>query len=152
MPNGKIHYQIWNIGKLGEAILFLGLLFVYPIVAVGTLIGYWLGQFIDPDMDLVGITSGEGRMLRRFPIMGGFFVAYWTLYGAIFRGKHRSFWTHSILVSTALRFSYMFWWLYVFVVKEWKEWMVLLLLGIYLGLSLADTYHIIADWRKNDTK
>lgn len=143
MPSGKVHHRLWKIGWIVEGVAFMPLLLYYPLVAIGSAIGYFLGQFIDPDLDLVGITSAEGRMLRKMPFVGGLFVAYWTLYGAIFRKQHRSFWTHSYIASTIIRFAYTFWWLLLF--KSLPVWLYSVMPGVFVGMCISDGVHIWAD-------
>lgn len=148
MPSGKTHYELWKVGWTIVPAVFMACPTNWS--AVGSIIGYGLiGQFVDPDLDLVGITSAEGRMMRKLPLIGGLFVAYWTFYGFLFRGKHRSFWTHSLFVSTAIRFLYMFW--FFWYLGWWSPWLVEFMTGVYFGMSTSDAIHSIADWRiKNE--
>lgn len=143
MPSGKVHFNHWKIGWIGESVLFVLLSLLNPYLSIGSIIGYFLGQFITPDADLVGVTYGEGRMLRKLPLIGGLFVAYWTFYGSIFRKMHRSTWTHSYVFSTLIRFIYGFWWIGFFKIID--EWFLFGVLGIFVGLCLSDGIHIWAD-------
>ena len=145
MPSGKVHYKFWKIGWIGEGGLFLLLLFLNPLLSFGSLAGYFLGQFVDPDLDLVGITSAEGRMLRKIPLVGGLFVAYWTIYGAVFRQYHRSFLTHGFIISTVIRFIYAFWW--IALLKYTETWFLLVIAGMFIGLLFSDSLHIWVDNR-----
>ena len=149
MPSGKVHFSHWKKGWVVEGVLIVLLLsFHHPFLALGSLIGYFLGQFITPDADLVGITFGEGRMLRKLPVIGGLFVGYWTIYGAVFRKHHRSFWTHSYIFSTVIRFVYGFWWIGLF--RYTETWFLLSVLGMFIGLCLSDGLHVWADMRYGD--
>ena len=150
-PSGVEHFKYWKsawflpiviaIVNLIPAIL-TARTWEYAAISLGICFGYGLGYFIDPDLDLVGTTSAEGRMLK-IPILGWFLVAYWTIYGAAFRKHHRSFWTHSYIVSTAIRFIYLFWWA-VFV----PSMSILIgfgLIGTFVGLCISDGIHVWAD-------
>lgn len=147
MPNGAVHYSLWKKGWVLSAVTSAALIKSYPLISAFSLLGYWLGQFIDPDLDLVGITSAEGRAMRKWPLIGGLFVTYWMMYGYIFRGKHRAFATHSIFFSTVIRFFYAFWWVLWLLHKYDKMNFVAFqcLVGVFLGMFLADSIHIIAD-------
>jgi len=139
------------VGWIAEGVIFGGMAFAgYPALALGTGIGYFLGQFIDPDLDLVGITSSEGRMLRKIPVLGSVSVAYWTMYGAAFRRLHRSKWTHSYVFSTLLRFLYGFWPLYfLHYTAVWFLWVVF---GMFVGLCVSDALHIYLDKRTGEMR
>lgn len=109
--------------------------------------GYSMARYVEPDLDLFGITSSEGRMIHDFKILGAFMVAYWVPYGYMFRAHHRSFLTHFPLVSTSIRMLYMappiFWFLSKFGIWEW--WMVPFTFGVWVGLSINDALHWSAD-------
>jgi uncharacterized metal-binding protein len=143
MPSGIIHHRLWKYGWGVECAAFAVLLSHSPTISIGTAIGYFLGQFLDPDLDLVGITGAEGRILRKLPVLGAFIVGYWTVFGGLFRRHHRSFWTHSYVISTAIRFVYGFWWVVLF--KHTETWLLMMLFGMFIGLCIADAIHIRAD-------
>jgi len=153
MPDGKTHDNLW---KYGQALAYpAGVLLSMSDwhIGLGAFTGYLIGRFITPDADLVGITHGEGEIMRRFGCLGGLLVSYYTFYGFIFRGKHRSFWTHGLLISTAIRFIYTFWWLAWFLYnKEWLTDVVYLYgFGIFIGMAMADIIHILADLAVSDS-
>lgn len=114
---------------------------------MGILVGYLMARYVEPDLDLFGITSSEGRMIHDFKILGAFMVAYWVPYGYLFREHHRSFWTHFPLVSGLIRMLYMspptLYLLYRF--RLWEWWMVPFTFGIWIGLSVNDALHFLAD-------
>lgn len=145
-PTGAVHHNFWKTAWF-LPLLIATMLFVLVgvwAVPVGIILGYAFGYYIDPDLDLMSTTSAEGRMVK-IPILGILLVTYWTPYGAIFRKQHRSFWTHSYIFSTVIRFVYMFWWLLFFKYTEYWFWMVML--GAFAGLAIADAIHIWADRR-----
>lgn len=87
-------------------------------------------------------------MVNEIPILGNIFYGYWSIYGSFFRHMHRSFWTHFPGVSTGIRMVYAFWWL-PFVVRSaplpYVFSLLMLLLGVWVGLSAADALHWSAD-------
>ena len=166
MPSGEVHLDLW---KKFRAVPITVSIILFPTVyylhgvwvcwdwfclplslfsSLGILAGYFvIGYFIDPDADLVGISSAEGRMLRKIPILGILFVAYWTGYGGFFRGKHRSFWTHSYIFSTFLRYLYGFWWSFLF----FRELLgIYVFLGVFTGMCISDAIHVWADKHYGD--
>jgi len=160
-PDGATHLNLWRkhsylpvvvIFILTPIIARLRIVkvcfdeFCFPLViffSTSVLIGYFvIGYFIDPDADLVGMSSADGRMMNKIPILGILFVMWWTGYGAIFRTKHRSFWTHSYIFSTFLRFIWGFWWSFWF----FRELLgIYVISGVFVGMCLADGVHIWAD-------
>jgi hypothetical protein len=146
VPSGQVHLSFWKsawflpIAVAGA--FFIPLKWATFYIALGILLGYGLGYFIDPDLDLLGVTSAEGRMLK-IPVLGYLLVPYWSFYGAVFRRHHRSFWTHSYVMSTIIRFAYQFWWLVLFsTLPMWFAW---ILSGTFFGLCISDGIHIWAD-------
>jgi uncharacterized metal-binding protein len=113
-------------------------------MGIGMFVGYELGRWIDPDMDQIGITSSEGRVVNDFKILGYFIIGYTTIYGAIFRRYHRSFITHFPGVSTAIRLVYLFWWLY-FTIDILYDYQIMVGIGVWAGLSIADLIHYVLD-------
>ncbi len=143
-PAGKVHFHFWKYGWIFPiviVIMFFTVKMPYT-VSIGVMLGYLLGAIIDPDLDQIGITRAEGRMLK-IPIIGYLLVAYWTIYGAIFRKHHRSFWTHGFIVSTVIRFIYQFWWILLFKEIDMVVWPILG--GMFIGLNASDSIHIWAD-------
>lgn len=122
--------------------IYLGVF--HPVVGSGILLGYGMGHFVDPDWDQIGITAAEGRIVNQIPIIGKFIVGYSTIYGAFFRRKHRTFFTHTPGISTAIRLVYLFWWLY-FVIQTLYDWQIIFGLCVFIGLSLADSIHWTLD-------
>ena len=164
MSDGKKHHELWRKGwKIALPLSFLtyaitdpvtgyicsqaGCLSVNSLYAGGLLLGYGMGRYVDPDMDLVGATNADGRLINEIPILGVFLFGHWATYGAIFRKHHRSFWTHFPGVSTAIRIFYQFYPLFFILwLKDWNfPWIYHLMFGIFLGLSYADFLH----WRED---
>lgn len=166
MPSGEVHDALWKMGRLAILPIAISSALVtdslaltvscnqsigicisgQTFMAVGVLIGYWYGRYITPDEDIAGMTVGEGYLMNHFPILGNIAVGYWTIYGAFFRKKHRSLWTHGPFLSTAIRYVYAFWWI-AFLISNgwWHSWATYLMIGAYLGTCVIDIIHWAAD-------
>ena len=151
MPDGITHHFFW---KLGWGCTIPASFAIMPLLGlpggIGAILGYSLGAFIDPDLDQIGTTAAEGRIVNALPIVGSFIYGYTSIYGSLFRKHHRSFWTHFPVVSTAIRCMWFFWWIY-FVVPESYDWMFQLGWGAFIGLCIADTIHWVLDMFFPDT-
>jgi len=180
---GEIHY-LWYKRSI---IISVPLSVLYTIILVPYsaiinpylflafyLINYGLGSIVEPDLDQMGLTSSEGRMLRGskhvskiFGFLGAFWVMWWFLYAYVISlvGGHRSKYSHSLFLSTAIR---MIWFnipiiLIMFLIKQyygWDDWynqfyldvwLYPYLLGQFLAWSLSDSCHLLLDteWSKN---
>lgn len=159
MPDGVTHYKIYKRGTpLPVAVAFFSF-FVFRDYAppLGILVGYFIGRWIDPDLDQMGATAAEGRMVNELPIVGWFFYGWWSIYGSIFRRHHRSFWTHYPGVSTIIRLAWGFWWTpllvyFGWVRNGWDTSLFLLMVGVFIGQTIADALHYIADVRSGEMR
>lgn len=163
MPSGEVHYKYWKRNRWAGIVLGIGLFSALSyvggvvsfelwgikhslshglLVGLGATLGYMLGAVIDPDLDIMGTTKAEGRMMRIPWPVGAFLYSWWSFYGATFRRHHRSFWTHSYVVSTAIRWLWQFW-----PVLRKNPALDTLLIGVFLGLCLSDGIHIWLDKR-----
>lgn len=159
MPDGKTHKILHDVFyPLPFAVV--GYLFYAVTVPMTTSdlltvfaipVGYYLGSYIDPDLDLPTRTHAE-NMWRRTRIFWPMNI-WWRMYAVLarFMGGHRSYLTHAPFISTAIRFV---WFLFPGFMLAFAlgllrvEWMGLLLawlLGVYIGLSLSDTVHTLFD-------
>ena len=146
MPSGKVHHRIWRkawplaVG-VSAGVLTAG----YPLTAAFALGGYLAGAIVEPDLDQVGITSSEGYVLKHLGCFGALWVAYWLPYGKIM--PHRSFLSHFPGVSTLLRLVYLLA-PAAYVVNRYalyRPWMAQALVGVWIGLTVSDTLHFVAD-------
>ena len=167
-PSGKIHNELWKRGfkyaVLASVVVYIVLelmliLVSFPfyscinehcfsnplLVSIGLFLGYVFGKWITPDLDVFGITQSEWEAVRVAKIFGLLFVMYWMPYGYIFKGKHRSFWTHSYVISTLIRQMYAFWWIFVVSGTEGFVLQLVVFSGLFLGLFGSDGLHIYAD-------
>ena len=146
MPDGRTHHVIW--GRAWPVVLgTVGVLLVIQEyeLAAGITLGYGLGRYLDPDLDVMGTTGGDARMVNELPVLGLLLYGYWSVYGAFFRRHHRSKWTHSPFISTAIRFVYQFWLPALAIYHYHVNWAWWLMLGMYGGLTFADVLHWAAD-------
>lgn len=144
---------------------------------------YFLGSFIDPDNDIGNLTSADHRVLRFTkrinPIIGLFgacHISYWFIYSYLvgLTGGHRSWSSHSWILSTILRVIYFNIPLFVFLnlicnfgILNWNWeingiidiikylyldfWAIPYLLSQYLSWQISDGTHLLLDtkWAKN---
>jgi hypothetical protein len=154
---------------------------------------YWLGEnIISPDLDLISINSSDGRLisfgkhvankLKKIGCVGGiigFFIglipfafSQWSAaysYAMSFIGGHRSFWSHSLVLSTLIReiwFDIPFAILLYFVFNYgaltwgWKNivfetymdiWLYPLFLAEFIAFTFTDSIHLFLDsaWFKD---
>ena len=156
MPNGKVHIRLWKQWSFLAIIPALLALYAQDfLTALCIPLGYLMGAFIGPDLDQVGISSDEGRMMRSFGFLGSLFAAWWLPYAYLMRflGGHRSFWSHLPLISTALRFAWGFWpivglgtW---WIITRNEFWVLPIagrsIIGLISGMTVSDTVHCTAD-------
>lgn len=150
MPSGKVHYSYWK-----EAIPVIGIISVVSAVTSkdlllgsSVMLGYLFGRYIDPDLDQIGITEAEGRLIKDLKLFGVFIVAYWLPYGYIM--KHRSFLSHFPVVSTFIRIIYMFLPVIVLLalrpdLLSYSPILFPFLSGIFGGLAISDLIHYMLD-------
>jgi len=186
MPDGKTHhaYNLKNTPYVLGVFAILGLTVATvlgshyldaALVFVGQCVGVLLlSRWIDPDLDQLGLTSAEGRLLNDFKIIKGrsrslpfrvfkktvnelggwigFLIAWWAMpYAYIMRyfGGHRGL-SHVHIVGTITRVVWMFWplvylwWWFYF---PYFEIITPLLLGAFTGLCAIDSLHIHLDRR-----
>ena len=155
MSDGKTHHLIWKRNWRWVPLLSLASLWIGNfLIAVCVPLGYFLGRYLDPDLDQPTVTSSEGRMINELPVFGYLLFGYWSIYGGVLRRKHRSFWTHFPGVSTLCRMVYQFWWIFpIIYINNWfYGWIFQIFLGIWIGLSYADFLHWIEDIRSKEVR
>lgn len=115
-------------------------------IALFVIVGWLLHGFgFDNDLDLTGMNRSEALWTKLiFPIP---LIGLSTFYARIFQGwgGHRSIWTHGFIISSFIRLLFFgFPFVYVFRIyfldDLFREFM-----GMFIGLSLADSIHTIAD-------
>lgn len=152
MPEG-IHHD--RVHLAGWVVILPSALYATTIhfeVTAVLILSYAMGRYLNPDADIVGMTYADGLAMRHFKIFGNAWVAYWTFYGAVFKNRHRSLWTHFPFISTAIRMVYLFWWLY-FIPIVWYDWQLVLIAVWWFGLSLSDIGHYVSDmWFSNSNQ
>lgn len=147
MPSGKVHWKFYQRFRVLAWACSIALIPIDWRMGLGFWVGYMIiARYIDPDLDHRNMTQTEYRAMRELGFVGSLLVAYFMPYGYLL--PHRSFMSHSPLISTVIRFIYLFWWLFLLI--YWVDLTVLinnmmLFVGMYLGLSLADLIHIVLD-------
>lgn len=146
MAKGIIHYKWWKRMIPLSIIISLALMLISPVLGIMCFVGYLLGNFIEPDLDHLNITSSEYRAMRKFGCLGAIWVGAWLPYAYIF--PHRSFFSHFPFVSDLVRITYILLipailWLYY--QMPINNTMLLGLGGVVAGLSLATTVHYVLD-------
>lgn len=162
MPNGLTHLRLWQqhrphavIGSLifsgiGFSLMVLTGVSWFIFLGALYLLGYFIGYYIDPDLDQESTTSAKWRMMKHFKIFGAFLAGWFIPYGYLF--KHRSTASHFPGLSTFIR---MLWVLafpincvlvYLFVTEGFILPFLITFFGIWAGLTTADAVHTFADW------
>lgn len=162
MSDGEAHLKFWRLNTLVSAPVSVAVYWIttympatgykfgggtlttspLSVVVAGEAIGNLLGVIVEPDLDQIGVTSSEGRAMRALKLIGVIWTMYWMPYAYLF--KHRSYFSHGYIVSTAIRFAYCFWWLWFY---NPSELIKVFMFGIFLGLCRSDAVHIVKDVR-----
>jgi uncharacterized metal-binding protein len=148
MPQGEIHAKFFKSGYLIIIPEVIYLLFLNPLFAISVFFGYSLGRYFDPDLDIASTSSAEGRMMNELKILGYVMYAISSFYGAVFRRRHRSVWTHYPVISTIIRLIFFFFWIpLLFAIYHWtvQSWELTIFFGVWFSLSQADMIHWLAD-------
>lgn len=114
--------------------------------SVMLLFGYWLGLYLDPDLDKKQTTIAENRWKNSYFF---FWLLPWVkLYGIVSHyilGGHRSPLTHLPGLSSAIRMV----WFGFPIIFVWESLDPIItrniLVGIWLGLSISDSVHVAKD-------
>lgn len=128
---------------------------------------YVSASVIECDLDLLGVSSSDGTMLRKLGCFGVPIFAYWALYAAMIRylsglfhagglfGGHRSWLSHSILPGTIIRMAFAdfpifasFWLFNKFAMRTISisdADILVFLLAQFVALGISDGIHIWAD-------
>lgn len=154
MSSGEVHHKYYLRGYKYVIPASLIICLLEWKFGMGYLVGYTLGRYIDPDLDLMGTTAAEGRQVNELPVLGHILYGISSAYGSIFRKRHRSWMTHLPLISTMGRLIFFFGLFFVwgdghainFIGGGW----IWFWLSLWLGLSHADGIHYYHD--KHETK
>jgi len=158
MPIGRVHKKIWKRYIVIAVPLALSIQYYtitrlplgwWQSVGVATILGYLLGYYLDPDYDQNKFTDARRRVINDLWIIGWLLVVWFIPYEKMF--KHRSKYTHFPILSTVLRFGWLLlfppvllllWYTTPYLIPDYYP----ILVGIFIGLSIADTVHILADY------
>lgn len=99
-----------------------------------------IGQLVTPDLDQPSLTRSEWLVIKRVPILGWLWVAYWSILYA--RIPHRHWLSHAPIIGTAGRVTYMAVPLLILGVSiPVNAWTV----GGVIGLGVSDLVHWVMD-------
>ena len=127
MSSGKVH-RASNTATGIFLTTTTFLVFQNVELTIAAALGSFIGLTINPDYD---VNHGLPRsFFTRIPYIAVLWVAMWKPYSLAF--KHRSFWSHSPLVSTVIRALYLGSWV----------WLAVGLLG-YFGMISWDMWDIL---------
>lgn len=171
--DGPTHYYWWRYGAI--TVMVVTLLVAVILVCSGLIqhvwqvlvwvnINYFITRWIDPDLDQIGMTSADNRMVRELKIIGLVFAFYWTVYAFLifaivwmlgrahpwYQG-HRSFLSHSYLGT----FGRIIWFnipvyktLEIFSIMPYDWTVIQYLIGQVIAFVIADTIHYLVDKRR----
>lgn len=157
MPSGKVHLRVWTrllkpVMIAVSVLLFVELMFYQTAWTFFLAPGYLVGYYLDPDLDQIGLTAAEGRMMRAWGFLGACFVAYWLPYAYLHNqiSKHRGY-SHWPLVGTMTRWLWL--WLPYVVAHTYFHLSFpvsiifnKVVLFLFLGNSIADYIHAALDF------
>jgi len=179
MPAGPVHHKYYkNVGwpiVIALSLLVLGWALVIDRVNAGWYLEFvfWLyphylsAMIVECDLDLLGVSSSDGKMLRKLGCLGVPVFAYWAFYAAMIRylsktfgfggifGGHRSKLSHSLFPGTMIRMAfvdfpiYVFFWLFNKFVVRTPDFSVadilVFLFAQFVSLGVSDYIHIWLD-------
>lgn len=174
MPNGATHLRLWKAGIIPIAVgsVAIGLRGrgeEWWALSIPLIVGYGLGYLIDPDMDMKQNT--RSKKIWRSHLLLLPLYPWWLVYSWVagrFLGGHRSLYTHLPGLSTGLR---MIWFIFPLALAIWlasalvsstnsgllsrniTQWLpqfLKMVLWMFIGLSVSDTIHSVADIIRKD--
>lgn len=135
MSSGKTH-AVASMAIATPVMVGVSVITGNPIIGFMSGAGCLLGIPVSPDLDIDHRTVSETMFPEPFRTL---YFLWWLPYAKLL--PHRSFWSHTPGVGTALRIIYGFWWLPVLfdvsLVGLWSLW---------LGLAISDLLHWIMDY------
>lgn len=142
MPNGRRH----NIACATVAVSSASALFIYsPSAAFWCATGALAGLLLSPDLDIENNSIHHIRKYAGLPASALWFIAWWPYRKLC---KHRGFWSHAPVVSTAIRLLYLS--ALAFPLRYWLKFpLPTFTTGMgwwILGLTLADFSHFVLDY------
>jgi uncharacterized metal-binding protein len=148
MSDGRTHARITGALVLPSAAV-AGVLGGFE-PALFAALGCASGWFVEPDLDVDGLTRSEWRIVERLHIVGMLWVTFWYPYARAL--PHRSKFSHWPVLGTLLRCLYLaggVWLLERIVSGIQLDWQALLFderaHWWFIGLCVADAAHYVAD-------
>lgn len=155
MATGEVHAQV----SLAAAAVLIPVTLVltwdsYAVVSIAA--GCLYGIIVSPDADVIGVTIGEKLMLKYTLGIGYVWLAIWSPYAKLCP-KHRHVISHIPIISTLLRFLYL-WGVFALITpalnQELVAWMYSwlfvapeMLIFFVVGTTVSDTLHWFWDGR-----
>lgn len=117
------------------------------LIGVGIFFGYEIGRYITNDWDCVTMTEDESNMSNEIPILGHYLFGVSSMYGSIFKRRHRKWETHVPVIATGIRYVFVFWWIFwqIYLSSLDWYWLIFLFIGSFIGTSISDAIHQWAD-------
>lgn len=81
MSNGPAHKRLWKANAINGALAAIGWARIAPMIGAGVVLGYGLGNYDEPDLDIIGKTRSENEVLEINELLGCAFFGYWAMYG-----------------------------------------------------------------------
>lgn len=126
MPNSKTHNFATGILLIWTSPIILNYFINGRLEILFFSTGLALTFYINPDLDLV-----ENRKWSLWKI-------YWFPYGKLI--SHRSIVSHGFILSTIIRFFYLFWW------TLFIDWVPInFIIWMITGMIISDSVHTIMD-------
>jgi len=137
MTSGDIHNKM-TVAITPVVIIGVSLLVKNPWYGIVAGAGCLSGMVLTPDLDQEGINKIEWIIIKKSLGLGFLWLMYWYPYALIM--KHRSFASHFPIVSTAIRFIYQFWALFIF-----SDIDIVYYALFFVGLCFSDIVHYYLD-------
>jgi uncharacterized metal-binding protein len=148
MPDGRTHTSVTVLTSIYASVFLLDRVTSgsFPLESTAVIVGCLSGVVLTPDLDVDGGNVGFSIIRRRAGSLPAFlWRAYWFPYSRLI--PHRHWVSHLPLVSTAIRLTYLFWWIPLVPVTSWL-WTAFLWFAV--GLALADFNHAFLDFVRPD--
>jgi uncharacterized metal-binding protein len=153
VSSGKIHNKIIEDFTI-PIYLFILILFylINPdcrysfIYAWFVKLGIYIAKIASPDVDVDNGFYGFFLIKKNFgERISKIYQWYWKPYAGIV--EHRSWVSHSFIISTTIRYIYLFWWLGILVIiKPEIFYYYDFFLASFLATILADGLHLLLDY------
>ncbi len=145
MASGRIHARVAGMIAVGATLATPLIAAQYGTdIGLGVAGGAWAGYLVTPDIDIPHRTHEEWRIIRRLPIIGRLWTAWWAAYGQLF--THRGI-SHAPIIGTVTRIAYALWPLALLPTATLYPFRYMAA-AAFTAWCVQDIVHLIADgWR-----